>query len=448
MRITNIPKAHKVPTHDKCGDIHSQDNGFNRRIFTALNPCSIMPAAVFLMTVGLLISRKTASSGDAFTAQMGPVAMRISGDHIVTRWAREIYQPLETNQAPDLEFALSLDKPGTADAHARLSDLTIGDGVSSVGGDTLAYRMPRYAVQFASEPDRLTVQVRQRKHRPLWLESLADPDEAWKMWSASGASLNIHVLKDFAYLIMPVGLQCRLLRHRATLVHSSTLEMDGRAIIFPAWGGVGKSTIATRCMLHGQARFIADDYTIIDSQGQAYLNLLPIHVYAYHMQQDALLKQRIIDHLPPMNRFSRHVGNALRPKRVRRWVNPTDLFGADRLAKQAKLEQVVLMFRSDRSEFLWEDVAPERIAEACASILLAEIKPLGEASSLANSGWESSFFPSADQLYQQVVEICSQAFSGAKCSRLIVPRKTNGDQLMEFMQSHCRLVNEAMTAGT
>jgi hypothetical protein len=393
--------------------------------------------------MGLSIPQKTVSSDDSFTAQMGPVAMRVSGRHIVTDWMRDIFRPVATDRNPDLEFILSAGKgtPGGAAA----SDLAIGNGESSVSRDTLEYRMPRYAVHFASQPDRLTVRVRQRKqNRPLWLESLADPDEAWKMWSASGASLNIHVLKDFAYQIMPVGLQCRLLRHGATQIHSSTLEMDGRAVIFPAWGGVGKSTIATRCMLHGTARFMADDYTIVDSQGQAYLHLLPIHVYAYHMQQDALLQQRIIESLSPMNRFSRHVGQLLRPKRVRRWVSPTDLFGEKRLARQAKLEQVVLMFRGDRQEFLWEDVGPEPIAEACASILLSEIKHLGEAAALANSGWETSFFPTVEQLYRQIVEICTGAFSGTKCSRMIVPRQTNGDQLMAFMRRHCRLVNDAL----
>ena len=69
-------------------------------------------------------------------------------------------------------------------------------------------------------------------------------------------------------------------------------------MLLPAWGGAGKSTVVARYVLHGRGRFLADDDTVITEDGLAHLHLLPVHVYVHHVQQDPLLRQRLLAVLP------------------------------------------------------------------------------------------------------------------------------------------------------
>ncbi len=55
------------------------------------------------------------------------------------------------------------------------------------------------------------VEIFQRDQRHVCVKSLIDPDETWKMWLTHGASLNMKLLKDFAYSIFPSVLQCYLI---------------------------------------------------------------------------------------------------------------------------------------------------------------------------------------------------------------------------------------------
>jgi hypothetical protein len=263
------------------------------------------------------------------------------------------------------------------------------------------------------------------------------------MWLSHGASLQVHLLKDFAYSVMPPALQCALLRLGGSLIHASALELDGKAVLLPAWGGVGKSTIATRCLLHGRARFLADDHAIIDQQGLAHLHPLPIHVYTYHMRQDAVLRERVLASLPPGNRCQWRLAAVVKPKRAVRWVPPEKLFGADRLAPKAELGEVIVMFRGDRSEFLWEKITPAQAAVPCAAIMVREIAPFLPLLALAGAGWEDPMFPTIDQAYRLVRETYTRAFAHATCARLLVPRGADGDALMNFLRRMSPMLDAA-----
>ena len=96
--------------------------------------------------------------------------------------------------------------------------------------------------------------------------------------------------------------------------------MDGKGVLLPAWGGVGKSTIMSRAVLHGRAKFLTDDHAIIDATGQMYLHTLPIHTYVYHLEQDAELRTRVLSSLTGMNRLQWHIGKTIKPKKAVRWV--------------------------------------------------------------------------------------------------------------------------------
>src|SRR5690606_17818378 len=128
-----------------------------------------------------------------------------------------------------------------------------------------------------------------------------------------------------------------------------------------------------------------------------HLHLLPIHVYAYHAQQDPRIADRVRAMCTAGNRLAWHVGARLRPSNLVRWIAPQSLFGLDRLAHAAEVDQVIVMFRGDVDEFRWEPITPAEAARPCAAVIAEEINHLNERLALASAGWADPFLPNPAQ---------------------------------------------------
>lgn len=375
---------------------------------------------------------------DSITFQLGPLAVRIEGDHLVTRWAIHTFQSLRSETPPELVFRF-INRP--LDDHEL--PRTVGNERVRIGPNQLTYRGRRYDVRIRAT-DPMVVDLHQRDIRPLWLRSLANPEETWKMWLSHGDSLDVHLLKEFAYTIGPLAIQCSLLRHSASLIHAGAVELEGRGLLLPAWGGVGKSTVVARTVLNGAARFLADDHAIIDTSGMVHLHLLPIHIYHYHTTQDQTIRSRLFSTLTASHRIQWHLASMLRPHRVVRWIGPDDLYGRDRTARSAAIEQVIVMFRGQSDDFIWEEVDAATAARPCVGVILEEINGLTDLLALAGSAWEKSVLPGLEETCRRIVKLHESAFSQANCARLLVPRGADGDSLLNFLRSRSPIIEKAM----
>ncbi len=368
----------------------------------------------------------------AFTFNLGPLPMRIEGDHPVTRWAMRVYAPLATNAAPQLIFRFVADLPPLpADA--------VGDADVQVAPGEMRFRERRYDIRI-SGGDPLLVELRQRDRRPLWLRSLADPEAAYKMWLSHGASLDTHLLKEFAYTIAPLAIHAALLRRDAALIHAGCIAVGDRAVLLPAWGGVGKSTIVSRAVLHGSARFLADDHAVIDAAGLVHPHLLPMHIYHYHTTQDAVLRQRVLAACSPGNRAQWQLASLLRRKRVVRWVSPTDVFGQAKLASPARIEQVILMFRGESRDFSWQEIDPAEAARPCTGVIFEEVNAMPARLALAGAGWASTVLPDLGDAVTHTRNLYTAAFQNARCAKLLVPRGAPPAALLDFLRPRCPLL--------
>lgn len=374
----------------------------------------------------------------AITFRLGSLLVQIEGEPVakITRWAAGVYAPLKQPGSPQLVFRFVEKLPSpAADA--------VGDGDVQVARNEMRLRERRFDVRISGR-DPMIVELCPRKRQPLFLRSLADPEETFKMWLSHGASLDMHLLKEFAYTIAPLALQVALLRQQASLIHAGAIAMGERAVLLPAWGGVGKSTVVSRAVLHGQAKFLADDHAILDAEGRAHLYLLPMHIYHYHMKNDALLRQRVLASCSPLNRLQWRLTALLRPKRVVRWVAPQDIFGKDNLARSARIEQVILMFRGIAPDFLWQELSPIDAARICAGVLFEEVNAMPQRLALAGAGWSKTVLPSLGEAHQATLQTYEAAFSHARCAQLLVPREARSDALIAFLRQHSPLLNEAM----
>lgn len=379
---------------------------------------------------------------DSINFQLGPLPVRIEGDHGIVRWAKQVFQPLThdvSDQGPaGLTFRINDDQLALAPKQDG-----VGDRLFQVGRDELFFQLRRFDVLLRRDGDILQSQLRPRQTSPLWKRMLSDPEETWKMWLSHGASLDMHLLKDFAYTISPMLLMCALLERSAALIHASAFAVDGQAVLLPAWGGVGKSTVVSRAVLHGQGQFLADDHAVIDSNGMAHLHPLPMHMYSYHAAQDAKLRERLLASLSSGSRAQWRLGVKLRPKRAVRWVQPRHLFGEDRLCRSAPLAEVIVMFRGKDSEFQWQPLSAAEAARPCAGVIFEEINGLGDRLALASAGWAQPILPSLSEAYTRVTELYERAFSKASCARVMIPAGASGDDLMRFLSERSTLIAAA-----
>ena len=374
---------------------------------------------------------------ESITFQLGPLPLRIEGDHLVVRWAQGTFAALQVDAPPRLVFRL------TDDPLDDEPQMSVGDEHVRVAEDRMTWRERRFEI-CARGGDPMIFELRQRDRRPLWLRSLTNPEETYKTWMSHGCGLDVHLLKEFAYTILPLAAQCALLRGGGSLLHASALCVDDRGVMLPAWGGAGKSSVVSRAVLHGGACFLADDHAIVDSTGVAHLHPMPMHIYHYHAAHDALLRNRLCSSLSAAGRMQWWLASAVRRKRVVRWTHPADLFGSEKLRRSAKIEQVIVMFRGRCDDFVWEEVDAAAAAQPCAAVIFEEINHLADRLALGSAGWRPSVLPELNNAYEQTLAVYAAAFSKARCTRVLVPQGADGGVLVDYLSRQSSIIGEAM----
>jgi hypothetical protein len=373
---------------------------------------------------------------DNVTFKLGPIIVRVEGIHLVTAWVRDTFAPLLCeSDAPDLLFRFTEERVHPCGAGA------VGDKHASIGDGVISYPTDLFEMRITSGAP-MKVELYQRDRRPLWLRSVADVEESYKMWLSHGASIDMHLLKTFTYELSPLSILCALLSNNAALIHASGFSVNGEGVLLPAWGGGGKSTVCSRAVLHGNARFLADDHAVIDSDGMLHLHLLPIHTYHYHLDTDGDLKQRVLGTSSTANRLQWSIATTLRRHRAVRWASPVTVFGDDKIAVEpVPIKEVILLFRGKVDDFVWEEISPAEAAKPAVGVMLGEIYDFTERIAKAECGWHDSGLPSIGTVHEALSRIYEAAFSGAACSRLLIPSNCDGDRLVAYLRGKSPLID-------
>lgn len=76
-------------------------------------------------------------------------------------------------------------------------------------------------------------------------------------------------------------------------LHCGAVSKEGKAVLFPAEGGVGKTTMATYLVSKGY-EYLSDDWLIIGNDGRAYPFFKTLHIYDYNLKKDKEMSKRIL----------------------------------------------------------------------------------------------------------------------------------------------------------
>ncbi len=158
------------------------------------------------------------------------------------------------------------------------------------------------------------------------------------------------------------GIQLALVRAQATLIHCAALEKSGKAFLFPSWGGIGKTALVTEMVRSFGFRVLGDDMVIVDHQGTCYGFPKPLVLYPYHRpffpevfnsgrgpMAPVFLNSvltRLAVQIKPLLRWSSPLLQLARKYYIQRaFIKPSEVFGPEKLAAEARVELIVWIDR-------------------------------------------------------------------------------------------------------
>jgi hypothetical protein len=234
--------------------------------------------------------------------------------------------------------------------------------------------------------------------------------------------------------------QLTLLKHGATFCHSSAIERDGQAILFPACGGVGKTSLMSRYVEQGW-NFLADDLCTLDARGRATIHPLPMHIYKYHEIQAAGLVRKMLERSTPWDRRLWNLCSTIKkPDKMVRWVKPGQVFGEQRLSRGGQVAKVFRLHRSHRADALrHEELEPGEVAAGIASNLFDEIRSPPHLAVAVGSCLRLDFVPEVGTMYDQIRQTCTAGLANAACYAITIPQRANAADVESYLH-HQKLI--------
>jgi hypothetical protein len=249
---------------------------------------------------------------------VGTVPVRVVTGPDVSPELREFLSAFPVSNAePRLDLIFTDTLPATTDegptfahpgAKLQAKSLRFTD-YASPAGYVITLTEGKLTVHFSpNDASRLTWRQRLQLWQPM------DP-----FFTSPGAS----ILGTLIYGLWHWLMQVVLLQGDASFIHASCVEKDGQALLLPAWGGVGKTSLMYQMVVFGGWRFLADDLAILARDGAVYLNPDPIAVYPYNLLGLPKVREQVMRRQSALGRLQWQVGEILRgPSGVGRRMSP------------------------------------------------------------------------------------------------------------------------------
>lgn len=111
-------------------------------------------------------------------------------------------------------------------------------------------------------------------------------------------------------------------------LHASAMRLpDGRVIALGGTGGVGKTSLELELCRRRGAAFVADDISVLAADGRLWPNFNFPKIYAYNVEGDDELRDRLIPRVDLLNRAQWELKRKRGGERARRRISPLALYG-------------------------------------------------------------------------------------------------------------------------
>lgn len=244
-----------------------------------------------------------------------------------------------------------------------------------------------------------------------------------------------------------IAVQLSLLATNHTWIHGAALEKDGKVLLLPSWGGVGKTATVCQYVRKYGWKLLGDDLIIV-GESSVYPFLKPFVIYPYHKDLFPELfnsgEKHIVKNLAISNLMSKMIPGVKRvlrafprvlaylrkhnPQSMR--VLPHKLFSADKLSEGGKLEQVIWLERVTANETSFSQIAKEEILSKMITVSSVE---------LFASKLESVFHMCGcgvvryDEVFGKMHDIVANVTNNIPCYLLEIPTEVSITQIGEMI---------------
>lgn len=187
-----------------------------------------------------------------------------------------------------------------------------------------------------------------------------------------------------------IAVQLSLLECDHTLLHAAALEKNGKVLLLPSWGGVGKTATVCRYVREYGWRLLGDDLVIVGRK-RVLPFLKPFVIYPYHKdlfpelfsnRENHTVKNLAVSSM--MSRMIPTVKRMLRPfPRVLAYlrkhnpqsmrVDPRRIFSKEQLSQGGTPLRLVWLERSMKSEVEYCEITSEALASKAVSVSCVEL---------------------------------------------------------------------------
>ena len=259
-------------------------------------------------------------------------------------------------------------------------------------------------------------------------------NKGWKYLIRYGCSIDTCVAKRYLISLMLPVLFFKMAERGMTFVHCSAVAKDGRSFLFPAWGGVGKTSLMSHFLAHGW-KYICDDLTVMDRRGHIHHFPIPMHIYRYHRNVCPAMTDRMESAMTGEERFLwNFAAHFVGESKLVRWIEPVRVFGEENIVREAPLDIVVHMQRSSASgEIRVEPSTPNRLAGYICNTILNEIGDIALMTSLPNAINALDFIPDLSTILNDVKSIAIDAMKNAELYEMQLPANATPEETYRFL---------------
>jgi len=363
--------------------------------------------------------------------RVGDITVAVTGTTYFAGKLSKIMKSVRTNKTDiDLVFDFVDALPNwNGQAYVSLDNYDIGRGRLRVKEKLFCYELI-----FSEYPARVLVAM---KKTDILRKTQKTVSKSWRYFHTHGRKAYLHYLKRFIFYVYMPLVELMLLKNKSSFSHCSAIEKQGQAVLFPAWGGVGKTSIMSRYLDDGW-KFLSDDSCVISSTGIASLHPLPMHIYKYHETQSSQLVKKMLSHASIYDRWLwRFLSQIKKADKLVRWIGADKVFGDEKISTFGRISAVVHMHRYLQCDrFKLKKASPIKVAGLMGSTILDEINNLANISIMAHSCEPIDFIPDISILYKCIVDIYSNAFTNANCYTIAIPEQATAEEIYSFIQNN------------
>ncbi len=225
-----------------------------------------------------------------------------------------------------------------------------------------------------------------------------------------------------------------LMKKGAGFIHASSLERNGKGLLFAGAGGCGKTSTTFKLLEDECYRYMAEDFSILGNDGSLHYSPKAMSIYASDLRgSPTLLEEYTHAHMSGAQR-SFWQRNKNGPHNPMRKISPLDVLAAQRICKKAPLEIAIFLSRGKFKDIEIREIDSNEFSERSMNASYREMKTLGEILALANAvGGDELGLPDIEAFRDRMRSHFRRSTLACQCYILELPEHSQPQQIAEYI---------------